>query len=66
MVVGSPPGHAGRAWSPPLSETARPSARIRNLRRPGVASIAVSAVDVALWECEIAFGPGVPGLGVGS
>jgi L-alanine-DL-glutamate epimerase-like enolase superfamily enzyme len=45
VAVGSDPLAVGRTWSAMLRE-------IRNLGRPGVASMAVSAVDAALWDLK--------------
>lgn len=44
-VVGKPVSDVGACWSSMV-------AAVRNVGRPGVASMAISAVDVALWDLE--------------
>ncbi len=45
VVVGADPMQTGRIWNDM-------SAAVRNLGRSGVASMAISAVDVALWDLK--------------
>lgn len=45
QVVGAPVEQPGRAWSAMVKA-------VRNAGRPGVASTAISAVDIALWDLK--------------